>query len=111
MALGATIAVVFLATTVAINLLGGGAHESHAAVAAVTEVETPAAPASLPSTMPPGMPAAFAPTTKVVQHSQPRPEAPEPEEAAADPQVAASATPVADPSTFGSEAYEPIYSN
>jgi hypothetical protein len=28
-----------------------------------------------------------------------------------DPQMAASNSPVAEPSTFGSEAYEPIYSN
>lgn len=106
-ALGATIVVVFLATTVAINLLGGGVHESHAAVPAVAEVETPSAPV-LP---PVAMPTAFAPTPKAVQRSQPRPQAPQPEVEPEDPQVAASATPVADPSTFGSEAYEPIYSN
>ena len=110
-ALGATIVVVFLATTVAINLLGGGVHESHAAVAAVAEAELPAAPALPPTDAPVAMPTAFAPAAKGVQHSQPRPETPQPEVEPADPQVAASTTPIADPSSFGSEAYEPIYSN
>jgi len=108
-ALGATLVMVFLATTVAINLLGGGVHESHAADAVV---ETPAAPVLPPTDIPVAMPTAFAPAANVVQHSQPRPEAPQPEVAPeADPQVAASTTPIADPSSFGSEAYEPIYSN
>jgi hypothetical protein len=50
---------------------------------------------------------AFTPTPRVAQRVEPTPD-PEP----APQQVAASAAPaVADPSSFGSEAYEPIYSN
>ena len=40
--LGATVAVVFLATTFAISLLGGGMHESHAAPAVASEEAAPA---------------------------------------------------------------------
>lgn len=110
MVLGATVAAVFLVTTFAISLLGGGVHESRAAPAVVSEEAAPA-PVSAPTAAPVGLTPAFTPAPKVPQHARPKPEPTEPDETPADSRVAASATPVADPSTFGSEAYEAIYSN
>ena len=106
MVLGATVAAVFLGTTFVISLLGGGVHESLAAPAVVSEEAAPA-----PVTAPPvGLKPAFTPAPKV-PHAPPKPEPTEPDVTPADSRVAASATPIADPSTFGSEAYEAIYSN
>jgi hypothetical protein len=47
----------------------------------------------------------------VAQRAEPKPDSTKADVVALDPQMAASSTPIADPSTFGSEAYEPIYSN
>jgi len=52
----------------------------------------------------------FQPTPQVVHRVEPRPVPTKSDVEPADPQMAGN-TPVADPSTFGSEAYEPIYSN
>jgi DNA-binding NarL/FixJ family response regulator len=107
---GATVAAVFLATTFAISLLGGGVHESQAAPAVASEEVAPA-PVTAPTVAPVGLTPAFTPAPKVPQHAPPKPEPTEPDVEPTDSRVAASATPVADPSTFGSEAYEAIYSN
>jgi hypothetical protein len=101
--LGATVAVVFLVTTLTLNLLDSSVHITHAsAPAPVAQQPRPPEP-PLPVAMTP----AFTPTPHVAQRVEPKPD-PEP----GPQQVAASAAPaVADPSSFGSEAYEPIYSN
>lgn len=110
-ALGATVLAVFLATTFAISLLGGGVHESRAAAPAIPTVGSSLAPMMAP---PPAVPVGLTPSlnhpSKVAQPTQPTPEVVESDVAPGEPRVAASATPIADPSTFGSEAYEPIYS-
>jgi hypothetical protein len=112
-ALGATIVLVFLGTAVTLNRLDASAHVSHAPVPSYTAaLETPAAAAS-PQTetsvafTPPFQPAPSIPP-QPVQQTQ---DVPESNVVPADTQVAASAPPRADPSTFGSEAYEPIYVN
>lgn len=107
--LGAAIAVVFLATTLTLNLLDGGVH--------VTRASTPSPEIKRPAiyTSPPPEPRAvapvFGPTPRVAHHVDPKPTAPKSDADPTDPQVAAANTPIADPSTFGSEAYEPIYPN
>jgi hypothetical protein len=106
--LGATIAAVFVATTLTLNLLDGGVH--------VTRGSTPSPEITRPAiyTPPPPDPMpvapAFQPTPQVAHRAPPKPAPTEPEVEPTDAQVAGN-TPVADPSTFGSEAYEPIYPN
>jgi hypothetical protein len=60
---------------------------------------------------PVGLAPVFRPAPSVAQRVAPKPSATASDVETGDPQVAASTTPVADPSTFGSEAYEAIYSN
>jgi len=62
---------------------------------------------SLPVDLPP--PSRPAPST--APRVAPKPVAVNPDVESTDPQGTAGSTPVADPSSFGSEAYEPIYSD
>jgi hypothetical protein len=115
--LAATVVGVFLVTTLTLNLFDANVH--------LTRASTPrpaVAPSAVPAPPPNPAPVLTPPLspTPAVAHrvepgrpmGQPKPVAPEPDEEPADPQVAASnSPPMADPSTFGSEAYEPIYSN
>ena len=106
--LGATAAVVFLATTLTLNLLDAGAHVTSAAPRRETkqpEIASPPAIAAPVESAP-----LFSPSRTVARRVQPTPADTESDEAPAEPKMAASTTPIADPSTFGSEAYEPIYS-
>jgi len=108
--LGAAIVAVFLVTILTVNLLGGSAHVTRAAVASpeIARLDIPASPwKPTPAAVEP----AFRPVQSVVQRAEPIPSATDPDADPRDPQMAASTAPVADPSTFGSEAYEPIYSN
>ena len=111
--LGATVVAVFLVTTVTMNLLDASVHVSHAsAPASMVETEPPP---SVPETPPAAAPAELTPESsrpaREAPHSLPKPDATEPQVASTDSRVAASTTPVADPSTFGSEAYEVVYTN
>jgi DNA-binding NarL/FixJ family response regulator len=108
--LGATIVAVFLVTTLTRNLFDASAHVTRAS-APRPEVAQPDIPAQPLSSTPAGLTPAFRPTQSVAQPAEPRPDATNPDVEPAAPQMAASTTPIADPSTFGSEAYEPIYSN
>jgi len=108
--LGATIAAVFVATTLTLNLLDGGVHITRASTPDPEinrpAVYTPRPPEPTPSAVTP----AFRPVPQVAHRVAPKPVATQSDTDPTDPQMAA-ATPVADPSTFGSEAYEAIYSN
>ena len=108
--LGAAIAAVFLVTILTVNLLGGSAHVTRAAVASPETARLDiAAPAWKPT--PAAVEPAFRPVQSGVRRAEPIPSAIDPDADPPDPQMTASTAPVADPSTFGSEAYEPIYSN
>jgi hypothetical protein len=105
-ALGATVVVVFI-VTLTLNMVDTGVHVTHAAPR--PELERPAISISPQSSTPVDLPHAFRPVPSVAQRVEPRPAATDGEPV--NPQIAASTAPVADPSTFGSEAYEPVYSN
>jgi DNA-binding NarL/FixJ family response regulator len=108
--LGAAAVAVFLVTILTANLLGGSAHVTRAAVASpeIARLDIAAPPLKpTPAAVEPG----FRPVQGVVQRAAPIPGATDPDADPRDPQMTASTAPVADPSTFGSEAYEPIYSN
>jgi hypothetical protein len=99
--LGATIVVVFLATILTLSLFdGAAARSSSAQTTRITRVGGFSGPT--PSVHP---------ARSVALPAVPKPDSTRPEVVALDPQMAASSTPIADPSTFGSEAFEPIYSN
>lgn len=98
--LAAASVVVFLVTTLTLNLNDASVH--------VTRASTPRPKIELrPAPEPPAALApAFRPEPTVARHVEPKP-AVEP----AGQQVTASNAPVADPSSFGHEAYEVIYAN
>jgi hypothetical protein len=103
--------VVFLVTTLALNLLFAPAAQSSSAQVASTsvprlEVEQPDISTSRENSMP-----LVRPVQSVPRLAEPPPASARADVVAQNPQMAASNTPIADPSTFGSEAYEPIYSN
>jgi DNA-binding NarL/FixJ family response regulator len=108
--LGATIVAVFLVATLTRNLFDASAHVTQAS-APRPEIAQPDVSAPPVNSTPAGLTPSFRPTQSVAQRAEPRPDATKPDVEPADPQMAASTTPIADPSTFGSEAYEPIYSN
>lgn len=108
--LGATIVAVFLVTTLTLNLFDANTHVTRAS-APRREIAPPDISPPPPSSTPAGLTAAFRPTQSVAQRAEPKPDATKPDVEPEDPQMAASTAPIADPSTFGSEAYEPIYSN
>jgi hypothetical protein len=108
--LGATIVAVFLVTTLTRNLFDASAHVTQSS-ATRPEIAQPDVSAPPLNSAPAGLTPAFRPKQSVAQRAEPRPDATKPDVEPADPQMAASTAPIADPSTFGSEAYEPIYSN
>jgi DNA-binding NarL/FixJ family response regulator len=108
--LGATAVLVFLVTTLTLNLFDANVHVTRAA-ASRPEIEQPAVTVPPQNSPPSGLAPLFRPSPKVAQRVEPKPEAMGPDVRPPAPQIAASTPPVADPSTFSSEAYEPIYSD
>jgi hypothetical protein len=108
--LGATIAVVFLVTTLTLNLVDASVHVTRAS-APRPQMEQPDISTPPPNSTPDGLTPRFGPAPRVAHRVEPKPDAMQSPVEPTDPQMTASTTPVADPSTFGSEAYEPIYSN
>lgn len=119
--LAAAIAVVFLVATLTLRLFDASAAPSSSAQATRTSrvgsLTGPRLEVAQPDIAPPRSSTPAGPTPRVhparsvVQHAEPKADSTTPDEAAPDSQMAASRTPIADPSTFGSEAYEAIYSN
>jgi CheY-like chemotaxis protein len=109
--LGATIAAVFVATTLTLNLLDGGVHITRASTPG-PEIARPSSYTAPPPDPAPALAPAFQPVPQVARRAEPKPAATKSDVDPTDPQMAAAGnTPIADPSSFGSEAYEPIYSN
>lgn len=91
----------FVVTTLALNLNDASVH--------ITRASTPAPKLDLPAAPEPPQPAlasAFRPEPAVAPRVEPKPEG-----VPASRQVTASNVPLADPSSFGHEAYEVIYNN
>ena len=103
--------VVFLVTTVSLNLFFASAASSSSAQATRTsvprlEVQQPDISAPPENSTP-----LVRSARSVARLAEPTPDSTKTDGVALDPQMVASSTPIADPSTFGSEAYEPIYSH
>jgi ActR/RegA family two-component response regulator len=112
--LAATIVAVFLVATLALNRFDAAdRHSADVRVARASSIdEQPPVSAPPPQDSTPFGPAPSArPPRSVEQRAVPRPDATEADVGDQDPKMAASSTPIADPSSFGSEAYEAIYSN
>jgi hypothetical protein len=111
--LGATIVAVFLVVTLALNRFDGAdRHSSDVQVARTPSIgEQPAVSPPPQDSMPFSPTPSVRPPRTVEQRAEPRPDATEADVGDQDPKMAASSTPIADPSSFGSEAYEAIYSN
>jgi DNA-binding NarL/FixJ family response regulator len=120
--LAAAIGVVFLVATLTLRLFDATAAPSSSTQATRTsrvgsfsaprlEIERPDISAPPRNPTPAGPTPWVHPARSVAQHAEPKADSTTPDEAAPDSQMAASSTPIADPSTFGSEAYEAIYSN
>jgi hypothetical protein len=108
---GVTMVVVFIVTTLTLNLFFAPAALSSSAQATRTsiprlEVEQPDISTPRENSMP-----LVRPVRSVARLAEPPRDSTRADVVAQNPQMAASNTPIADPSTFGSEAYEPIYSN
>jgi ActR/RegA family two-component response regulator len=111
--LAATIVAVFLVVTVALNRFDAAdRHSSDSRVARASSIdEQPPVSAPPQNSMP------FSPTPSVRPPRSVEQRAASPADTTAadvgdqDPKMAASTAPIADPSSFGSEAYEAIYSN
>ena len=103
--IGATVAVVFLVTKLTLSLAEVHVTEVSAVPRPVRQQPDLSAPA-------PNFPS-FSPTPAPVaqQRPEPKPSEAPPNVESAEPQVATNTAPIADPSTFGSEAYEPTSSN
>lgn len=84
-------------------------HSSDAQVARIDE--QPAVSAPPQDSMPFSPTPSVRPQRSVEQRAEPRSDATGADVGDVDPKMAASAAPIADPSSFGSEAYEAIYSN
>jgi DNA-binding NarL/FixJ family response regulator len=113
---GVTMVVVFLVTTVSLNLFFAAATASSSAQATRTsvprlEVQQPDISAPPENSTPAGPTPLVRPARSVARLAEPTPDSTKADGVALDTQMVASSTPIADPSTFGSEAYEPIYSN
>ena len=117
--LAATAVVIVLLTTLTLRQFDAAAQSSNIPTATVSAISTPHPPQ-------PHAPDSFAPSRNLtppdpkpvveVSRSPARPPAPAPssdesDTAAPEPRALPDNTPIADPSTFGSEAAEPIYSN
>jgi DNA-binding NarL/FixJ family response regulator len=114
--LGLTMVVVFLVTTLTLNLFFGAAAPASSAQATRSsiprlEVEQPGISAPPENSTPAGPTPLVRPVRSVARVAEPTPDSTKADVAALNPQMAASSTPIADPSSFGSEAYQPIYSN
>ena len=109
--LAAAVVGVFLVTALALNLFDASVHVTRASTPR-PEIARSDIPAPPRSPTPVASPPPFSPAPSAARHVAPKPDATQPDAEPSDPQVAASTTPpMADPSTFSSEAYEPIYSN
>jgi ActR/RegA family two-component response regulator len=113
--LAAAIVAVFLVVTLALNRFDtADRHSSDARVARASSIdEQPAISAPPPQD---SMPFSPAPSARPPRNVEQRAASPPADTTAADvgdldPKMAASTAPIADPSSFGSEAYEAIYSN
>ena len=109
--IAAMVVVVFLVTTLTLNLFDANVHVTRASTPRpeIARSEVPVPPRN---PAPVASPPPFSPAPSAPRQVAPKPDTPKPEVEPADPQIAASTTPpFADPSTFSSEAYEPIYSN
>jgi len=112
--LAATIAAVFLVATVAlINRFDAADRPSSSAgVARASSVGEESVISAPPQNSMPFSPAPSVGRPRTVaQRAEPRTDATGDDVGDLDPKMAASSTPIADPSSFGSEAYEAIYSN
>jgi DNA-binding NarL/FixJ family response regulator len=114
--LGLTMVVVFLVTTLTLNLFFGAAAPASSAQATRSsiprlEVEQPGISAPPENSTPAGPTPLVRPVRSVARVAEPTPDSTKADVVAVNPQMAASSTPIADPSSFGSEAYQPIYSN
>jgi hypothetical protein len=111
--LGATIAAVFLVVTLVLNRFDAADRPSpDARVARTSSVgEQPAISAPPQNSMPFSPTPSARPPRSMEQRAATRPDAAEADVGDLDPKIAASSAPIADPSSFGSEAYEAIYSN
>jgi ActR/RegA family two-component response regulator len=111
--LGATTVAVFLVASVTLNRFDAAAEPSSSARATHTSSigEQPVISTPPQDSTPAGPTPSFSPARGVAQRAEPKPDSAGPDVEELDPQMAASSTPIADPSSFGSEAYEPIYSN
>ena len=109
--LAATAVGVFLVTTLTLNLFDAGVHVTRAS-APRPEIPQSDIPVPPRNSTPVASTPPFSPAPSAARRVAPKPDAVQPDVEPADPQIAASTTPpIADPSTFSSEAYEPIYSN
>ena len=111
--LAATIVAVFLVATLALNRFDAAARPSSSARVARTSSigEQPVVSAPPQSSTPFSPTPSVRPPRRVEQRAEPRPGEGEADVGDLDPKMAASSAPIADPSSFGSEAYEAIYSN
>jgi ActR/RegA family two-component response regulator len=111
--LGATIVAVFLVVILALNRFDAAdRHSSDIRVARASSIdEQPAVSAPPQNSMPFSPTPSVRPPRSVEQRAEPRPDETEADVGDQDPKMAASSAPIADPSSFGSEAYEAIYSN
>jgi ActR/RegA family two-component response regulator len=112
--LAAAIVALFLVVTLALNRFDASdRHSSDARVARASSIdEQPAISAPPPQDATPfGPTPSVRPPRSVEPGAVPRPNATEADVGDQDPKMAASSAPIADPSSFGSEAYEAIYSN
>jgi hypothetical protein len=108
-ALGATIAVVFVVTALTLNWADTSAHVTRAPAPGPTVEQSALA---VPPPPPVDSKPPFGPTSSVARRVEPKPDPVQSDAEPTGPQIASSTTtPVADPSSFGSEAYEIIYSN
>jgi DNA-binding NarL/FixJ family response regulator len=110
--LAATIVAVFLVVTLALNRFDAAdRHSADVRVARASSIdEQPPVSAPPQNSMPFSPTPSVRPPRSVEQRAEPRPDATEADVGDQDPKMAASSTPIADPSSFGSEAYEAIYS-
>jgi hypothetical protein len=111
--LGATIVAVFLVATLALNRFDAatGPSSSTRATPTASIGEQPVISAPPQNSTPASPTPSVRPARSVAQRVEPKPDSTGPDVGELDPQMAASSTPIADPSSFGSEAYEAIYSN
>jgi hypothetical protein len=111
--LGATIVAMFLVVTLVLNRFDAADRpSSDARVARTSSIgEQPAISVPSQNSTPFSPTPSARPPRSVEQRAEPRADATEADVGDQDPKMAASTAPIADPASFGSEAYEAIYSN